>query len=69
MNCLGTKPISTEVPVLKSVGQLKGSGASIGKIAFSPDGKLVAIGDANGRLTVSYISPSYTSGKLTNILS
>ncbi|EDR00043.1 uncharacterized protein LACBIDRAFT_314783 [Laccaria bicolor S238N-H82] len=52
MNHLGTKLVTTDVPLLKSEGQVKGSGASFGKIAFSPDGKLVAIGDASGRFTI-----------------
>ncbi|EDR01765.1 uncharacterized protein LACBIDRAFT_333026 [Laccaria bicolor S238N-H82] len=52
MNHLGTKLVTMDVPLLKSEGQVKGSGASFGKITFSPDGKLVAIGDASGRLTI-----------------
>ncbi|MEU2791278.1 helix-turn-helix domain-containing protein [Streptomyces sp. NPDC007100] len=51
-----------DVPRMRPIARLPGrGGAATGKVAFSPDGRLLARGDGNGRLRVWRLPPGLTA--------
>ncbi|KOT51281.1 hypothetical protein ADK43_32400 [Streptomyces rimosus subsp. rimosus] len=59
-----------DAPRMRPMARLPGlGGAGTGKVAFSPDGRLLARGDANGRVRVWRLPPSLTASAPGSALS